>query len=133
MRKSNNPTGRPKKGIQLSDHDLKIIRNLIAAGCSKEGIRTYFKFSNMAFYSELMKKPEVIEMFEEGKELRTTMLQMKQMEVAMEGNVPMLIHLGKNYLDQTEKAQITGNLEVNNTYDPDMIKKIAQAIVNEQH
>jgi hypothetical protein len=50
----------------------------------------------------------------------------------MEGNVPMLIHLGKNYLDQTEKAQITGDINVTNTYDAQTIAKIAQAILDEK-
>lgn len=108
--KSNNPKGRPRKKTILSEADKKRLMSLIAADCSKEGLRMYLDLANDTFYKGLLNDPEIQKLFENGYELKRTMLKLKQMQVAMEGNVPMLIHLGKNYLDQTEKTQISGEL-----------------------
>lgn len=39
-------------------------------------------------------------------------LKRKQIEVAMQGNVSMLIWLGKQYLDQSEKVVETGDYQI---------------------
>ena len=43
-------------------------------------------------------------------------LRRKQYEVAMAGNVPMLIWLGKQYLDQAEKQQAEVNTNIMHEY-----------------
>lgn len=101
------PVGRPKKRKFpiMDEKNLSKLKNVIACGSTKEGIRMLFDLSNDDFYDKFMHLPEVQEMFEKGKELRNTMIRMKQMQVAMDGNVPMLIHLGKTELGQTEKTE----------------------------
>ena len=37
-------------------------------------------------------------------------LRRKQMQIALAGNVAMLIFLGKNYLDQKDRTEVTGNM-----------------------
>jgi hypothetical protein len=51
------------------------------------------------------------EAIEKGRENGKASLKRKQFELAMKGDRVMLIWLGKQYLDQTEKKQITARLE----------------------
>jgi hypothetical protein len=134
MQEAKKPRGRPKRKVAeiLDKENLRKLMNLVAADCSGEGIRTFFELTNDQFYSEYLKHPEVQEMFERGAELKRTMIKMKQMEMAMLGNVPMLIHLGKSYCDQTEKTQVTGDINIRKTLDKNTINKIAQAILDEE-
>ena len=44
----------------------------------------------------------------DGRERMTASLKRKQFEIAMSGNPTMLIWLGKNYLNQSDKKEITG-------------------------
>lgn len=108
MTKEKKQRGRPPKKPfpKMTKEEMLKLRNMIAAGATKEGLRMYYELSNDNFYEKFMKLPEVQEMFEKAKDLRNTMIRMRQMEVAMEGSIPMLIHLGKTELDQTEKTEI---------------------------
>lgn len=126
MTDNKKPVGRPRKQPfpkMTSEEKLKL-RNMIAVGATKEGLRMHYQLSNDDFFEKFMKLPEVQEMFEKGKELRNTMIRLKQMEVAMEGSVPMLIHLGKTELGQTEKTEIKADflhdMKLSNT-DEDII------------
>lgn len=112
MTKDKKPRGRPRKKPfpEMGEKELAKLRNIIASGATKEGVRMFFELSNDSFYERFLALPEVQEMFEKGKDLRNTMLRMRQMSIAMEGNVPMLIHLGKTELGQTEKTEIRADL-----------------------
>lgn len=125
---SNNPKGRPVK--PLTEQEQLMLLHLAAADCSKEGMRLYLKLSNNRFY-RLLKEPEVQEALSKGHELKRTLIRMKQMEVAMEGNPQMLIHLGKNYLDQ-DKGDAKVVQEVNQYFDKETIKEMARIIANEE-
>jgi hypothetical protein len=56
---------------------------------------------------------------------------MKQLEVAMEGNAQMLIHLGKNYLGQDKSDTQIVN-EVNQIFDKDSLIRIAKVIADDK-
>lgn len=135
MRKSNNPNGRPVKRSQLSAEMREKLLKLVASGCTKEGIRLYLELSNDTFYGKMMKDPDVQKMFEHGKELRDTMIRIKQMEVAMQGDIRMLIHLGKNYLGQDDKSQVNSanNISVQQPkVDTETLKELARALLDER-
>lgn len=111
MIKIKKKVGRPRRKPfpEMGEKEMTRLRNIIACGATKEGVRMFFELSNDDFYDKFLKLPEVQEMFEKGKELKNTMVRMRQMSIAMEGNVPMLIHLGKTELNQTEKTEIKAN------------------------
>jgi hypothetical protein len=54
-----------------------------------------------------LKEPEFRAAYEEGRELGCIKVLDNQLEVALEGNVPMLIHLGKHYLNQRDQLDQT--------------------------
>ena len=98
--------GRPKKEIDEDEVFLLasygLTRTEIAAivGCHANTIDIRF--------SEILK---------EGHEHRNGSLRRKQYEVAMHGNVAMLIWLGKQYLGQTEKVEQFGEVTVKEAVD----------------
>lgn len=57
----------------------------------------------------------------------------KQYELAMDGNVALLIWLGKNYVDQVDTRKIEGSEDkpLNLTYTPNKIKEAIQIEVND--
>jgi len=91
----------------------------------------YYELSNNDFYGKFMKMPEVQKMFEHAQELKLTMIKMKQMEIAMEGNVQMLIHLGKTECGQSEKTEINSSITVKDNLTKEALNNFAKAILNE--
>ena len=88
---------RPKKAI-----DARQVEKLAAIGCTNVEIADVFAVSEGTirnrFYENLAK----------GRTQLKQKLRRKQMAVAMKGNVAMLIFLGKQYLEQSDKQEIGG-------------------------
>ncbi|MCK5610858.1 hypothetical protein KAR91_53790 [Candidatus Pacearchaeota archaeon] len=61
--------------------------------------------------------------FKEKSRVGKASLRHTQFKVAKEGSVPMLIHLGKNILDQTDKKELSGSLD---------LKKPASALTDDE-
>ncbi|AZL15270.1 hypothetical protein [Rickettsiales endosymbiont of Stachyamoeba lipophora] len=131
MRKSNNPKGRPRSKTILTQDDKDAILCLAAMNCTKEGIRQYLGLSNDAFYRVLLKEVDTQAILQKGYALRNCLIRMKQMEVAMNGNVQMLIHLGKSELGQTYNKHQIASILSNNTISMDSttLQKIARTII----
>lgn len=103
-----NPNGRPKSEI-----DWDMVDNFLKAHCDGVGIASYFGVApdtlyrltneryNMTFTAYSQQKKS------EGKDL----LRAKQFQTAMAGDKAMLIWLGKQYLEQKEKTDITSDNE----------------------
>lgn len=86
--------GRPKLNI-----DEKEVEKLAALHCTNEEIASWFSCSADTIenrFSGVIKR---------GKEKAKTSLKRKQYEIAMSGNVSMLIWLGKNLLGQKDKPE----------------------------
>lgn len=85
---------RPKKQI-----DPKLVKDLASIGCKTREIAIVVGASvdtlDRRFAAELAK----------GRENMKISLRRWQLEAAQKGNVTMLIWLGKQYLDQTEKVE----------------------------
>ena len=100
--------GRPRKII--SEDGLKLVENLARIMCTEEEIAeclnttpdTLLNSDNKELFRSAIKR---------GQANHHQSLRRKQYEVAMRGNVSMLIWLGKQYLGQTEKVQQTNSYE----------------------
>ena len=89
--------------IELTDKQLVAIEVLAATGASHEAIAEYVDISVDTLtrrYADLLKK---------GKNKLLCNLRMKQFQKAMEGNVTMLVWLGKNLLGQGDNFNVTVN------------------------
>ena len=94
----NNKGGRPKK----YKIDKEQVQNLARYGCSNIEIADFFGCSSSLIeksYSEFLTKGRA------EQKLRLRQLQWKSAEA---GNVTMQIWLGKQYLDQRDKQELTG-------------------------
>ena len=70
--------------------------------CSEDTIENWCKKTYKRLFSDIS---------EEKRGLVRLQLRRKQIQVALSGNVSMLIWLGKNLLDQTDKAEIKETLD----------------------
>ncbi len=94
---------RPQK---YKDIDPKLIEKLASYGNSQKEIADAFGMPEDIFslrYSTFCVK---------GREHMKKRLRKKQIETAMKGNATMLIWLGKQYLNQSDKQEHTGVLGV---------------------
>lgn len=96
--------GRPRIEIDWNEFD-----KLCGLQCSLREIASWFNCSEDTIERRVKEEYGVIfaEHFEQKRGKGKIALRRKQYEVAMTGNVPMLIWLGKQYLDQSEKQDIT--------------------------
>jgi len=97
--------GRPEIKV-----DWKIVDKYLQAQCASTGIASLLGISRATLYRACKRDNKIN--FEtyceqkkgEGKEL----LRAKQFQTAMTGNVPMCIWLGKQYLGQSDKTELSG-------------------------
>jgi hypothetical protein len=78
------------------------VKKLASFGLSGEEIAVCVECSRDYIYKQFST------VLKAGHELRNSSLRRKQFEVAMEGHPTMLIWLGKQYLDQRDKNEVTG-------------------------
>lgn len=94
---SENQDTKPKTGRPLADVDGGMVEKLAGIGCTVQEIGAVVGCSpdtiNRRFAGELDK----------GRENGKTRLRKKQTEIALKGNVTMLIWLGKQMLGQSDK------------------------------
>lgn len=81
--------------------DPEQVRKLAAIGCTHEEIASIVKCS----VDTLTRR--FLDDIEEGRNQGKSSLRRKQWEMAINGNVTMLVWLGKQYLGQTDKQAIT--------------------------
>lgn len=101
--------GRPVFELNDKDFDVAIQLPMIKAdicllmgGCSEDTIERYVKKRFKKTFAELQS--------ERRQHFRKNILG-KQYEMAMKGNVTLLIWLGKQYLGQKDKQEISGDEE----------------------
>ena len=92
--------GRPSKEIELSVE--MAIADLASVGCTQEEIGVLLGISA----ATLMRKYG--EAYEKGLAGLKQSLRRKQAQLALSGNVTMLIWLGKNLLGQKDRSELTG-------------------------
>jgi UV DNA damage repair endonuclease len=104
------------KGEIVREIDLDIVETLARVGCTQEEIAHQVGVKPNHFCELKKKRPEIQEALDRGKADLHKSIRRAQVKAGVEdGNVPMLIHLGKAYLGQSEK------LNINQTLSGDMV------------
>ena len=101
MAEKKNKGGRPKKPI-----DYEAVEKLASLMCTQQEIASYLSMG----IRTLQNDPEFMRVFKKGIEKGKMSLRRQQYRQAENGNVTMLIWLGKQYLDQTDKGQLDEKL-----------------------
>lgn len=112
-KKFDDPFGTPQ-GIQGPDpitYDEDIIRELAASGCTLKEIAHICGFGEPHFHELRKRYPDIQKAIDLGRSTLHKSLRKKQVEVAMDGNPQMLIHLGKAILGQNDKIAIDHNVQ----------------------
>jgi hypothetical protein len=81
--------------------DEKLVERLAAIGCTDREIATLLEVS------ENLLRRRCRAALDRGRTRLKKSLRRKQIELAKKGNVPMLIWLGKQYLDQRDRQDVT--------------------------
>ena len=97
--------GRPKKLVNI---DYKLVEDLASIMCTHEEIASVIGIKRPTLYND----PEYLETFARGQEQAKASLRRAQFKKALGGNATMLIWLGKQYLNQTDKAEFDANVEI---------------------
>jgi hypothetical protein len=84
---------RPKKEL-----DPRLVKRLIGAGLSVEEVAAVLDCSKRTLETRFCAA------LKEGRTRRNARLRLRQFQAAMAGSVPMLIWLGKQYLDQRDRV-----------------------------
>jgi hypothetical protein len=94
--------GRPKIEI-----DLKQLERLAELFCTDEEL-AYGLGISVDTLTRRKSEPQFAETIEKGKAKGKTSLRRKQYQIALDGNVTMLIWLGKQHLGQVDRQEVTG-------------------------
>jgi hypothetical protein len=97
---------RPKRGRPPIAIDAKSVEELAARGCTLQEIAGILGCSHDTIERNFASKVAL------GKNRLAERLRGKQIDLAMQGSVPLLIWLGKQYLEQRDKADTTVREEV---------------------
>jgi predicted metal-dependent hydrolase len=89
--------GKPKAKI-----DPEHVKALASAGCTVEEIADFLGVNKKTL------ERRFLPIMEKGRNTRNVSLRRKQVELAMRGDKTMLIWLGKQFLGQSDKTQLSG-------------------------
>ena len=112
-RKKKKNLGRPAK----KTYDLDEIEQLAENGCTVYEIAAICGFSEGYFHAIKRQDPGIHEAIERGKAKMHMSLRKKQIEVALDGNPQLLIHLGKTELGQNDKIELNQNIKAEVEYE----------------
>jgi hypothetical protein len=96
---------------KLVKPDLSEVEKLGALQCTFEEIGAWFKVDKRTI-NRWAKQPAFAEALERGKAAGRASLRRAQYQAAMNGNPAMLIWLGKQILDQKDKTEHTGEINL---------------------
>lgn len=105
--------GRPRKQI-----DQEQFEKLCGLQCTLEEFCCYFDCDDNTLnkWCKRTYKKSFSEIFKLKRGTGKISLRRKQFEIAMAGNPTMLIWLGRNYLDQTERTEVHENISVSDNF-----------------
>lgn len=108
--------GDPKGGrpyaLNPDDETLKQVKGLGRLHATAEDCAGFFAVSKPTWLDFLKRCPEAADAFDHGKADGRLSLRRRQFLVAESGNPTMLIWLGKQHLDQKDKAEVASTLNV---------------------
>lgn len=104
---------RPRKEI-----DKEQFEKLCGLQCTIDEFCCYFDVDDKTLngWCKRTYKKSFSEIFRIKRGTGKISLRRKQFEVAMSGNATMLIWLGKNFLDQAERAEVKENISVSDNF-----------------
>lgn len=97
---------RPK--LEVTDQMLKAVSAIAVKQCPDEEIAAYLGISYSTFKRRKAEDPKLSEAIETGRDCGKQMLRDVQWDKAMDGNIIMMIFLGKQYLGQSDKTDLLG-------------------------
>lgn len=102
------PKKPPTTAIKFTDEDFRTLKNLAAIQCTLVEAASVLEIAPETLISWLKREHGTtwLEFFNQHSAKGRASLRRKQHEVAMEGSERMLIHLGKQYLEQTDTQNI---------------------------
>jgi hypothetical protein len=102
-----------KPGRKESKIDWEFVKEHLRAQCTAEGIAGLIGVSKETLYNRCPKdlKMKFDELRQQMRESGKELLRKKQFDLALKGNNGMLVWLGKQYLNQSEKQEIDHNIE----------------------
>lgn len=113
--------GRPE--IEFDEKDLKVIETFGEIKASYELMAGHFGCSKATIIRRMEDgESEFCNRYKKGLSATKELLAKKQIEIAMKGNTTMLIWLGKQYLDQSDKQDIKQAHTLEGTF-ADWLKK----------
>jgi len=101
MDETKNKGGRPKAEINLDQ-----VKTLSGLNCTEPEIAAVLGVSYSTWKRHIKQNPEIAEMVAQGRLSGNASLRRTQWQKAMDGNVAMLIWLGKNRLGQADKQEV---------------------------
>lgn len=104
---SGGPIAGAKGGKVCKPLDMELIETLCRMQCTDMEIAAVLKITPAALCQRKGDNPALKELLENGRERGKASLRRTQFKLA-ERSASMAIHLGKNYLEQTDKVEQTG-------------------------
>jgi hypothetical protein len=101
-----------KKGRPRARFDLSKVEKLASIGCTHDEIAVFFDTTTETLKRRKHKWEDFCSAIEKGKTNFHMSLRRQQWKQAQDGNVTMLIWLGKNCLGQRDKKEIKADIEV---------------------
>lgn len=97
-------------GRPLAEIDWNMVGKMLEADCSAVGIAEQLGISTDTLYKRCKRDNKIdFSAFAQQKKAKgDALLKAKQYQIAMSGNVTMMIWLGKQRLGQSDKTQVTG-------------------------
>ena len=93
-----------KRGVKKNFYpDIADVEGLCKINCTDEEIAAFYGVSAKTVQREKKINKAFNQAIETGRNSGRLSLRRKQVEIAMDGNPTMLVWLGKNYLNQTDK------------------------------
>jgi len=102
-----NDVGRPKVIF-----DLDVVEKLAGLGCTNENIAEWFSCTVRTVERRKSENPEFCRAINEGRAKLVARLRKAQLDACWSGSVPMLIHMGKQLLDQKDKTQNESEIQL---------------------
>lgn len=96
--------GRPR--IELSDEMIGKVIGISTMQCPDEEVAAFLGMSYSTFKRRKIEDPRLTQAIETGRDQGRQLLRAAQWSKAVDGNVTMMIWLGKQYLGQSDKADL---------------------------
>ena len=100
-----------KKSMELDANTYRQVEDLAAIGCTYDEIALILGITGYQLKKRRKSDVEFEERHQKGMARLKMSIRRMQLQSAMKGNVAMLIWLGKQYLQQTDRVEVDGHLQ----------------------